>query len=361
MKPLTPPKAPPILRHFAYETPDTKVLCQGDLLEKKPRLIEVLEEYHPYFVKPQYKYFLVLTQSCSLVRRDDEPSASHIVLAAVRPVDDAIRREAKKHQEWWQEGLGIISAKNFDKLRELVERIVDNSEPGYFYLPEEVALGISDNYCAFLRVAISLKRMHYDTCLDAKIAQLEEPFQAKLGWLVGTLYNQVGTTEWDEKYGRGKRSAHASKLIKSVVQVYADERITETTRDLCTGGKTLRQFSLDDIQGALEKKRIKPPKAQFADAASKALQRSKFIDRICSHAYTQFQKDNEALDSLVALLEQAGIDLPDNLPQIAGRVWKHLLSTILTDENFAGRDKVLEYIIANLVADPTIDRLISNK
>lgn len=45
-------------------------LCQGDILEKTDDLIAILKEVHPYFLNESYKYFMVLSQSCDLVRRN---------------------------------------------------------------------------------------------------------------------------------------------------------------------------------------------------------------------------------------------------------------------------------------------------
>lgn len=56
--------------HFTYKNEaDMLSLCQGDVLEKTDALMGILEEVHPYFLKDEYKYFMVLTQSCDLVRR----------------------------------------------------------------------------------------------------------------------------------------------------------------------------------------------------------------------------------------------------------------------------------------------------
>ena len=79
---------------------DKKTLCQGDVLKKTDDLVAHLKKYHPYYADhPDYKYFMVLTQSCDLVRRKGKPCDSqYITLAAARPVEEALRREAAKHR-----------------------------------------------------------------------------------------------------------------------------------------------------------------------------------------------------------------------------------------------------------------------
>ncbi|BAC47429.1 bsr2164 [Bradyrhizobium diazoefficiens USDA 110] len=39
--------------------------------------------------------------------------------------------------------------------------------------------------------------LHLATCVAAKILQLTDTFQAKLGWLVGQMYSPVGTQDMD--------------------------------------------------------------------------------------------------------------------------------------------------------------------
>ena len=69
-------------------------------------------------------------------------------------------------------------------------------QPEYFFLYAN-GTPLAANCAAFLSLSIAIKAdLHFQTCLDAKILQLKESFQAKLGWLVGQLYSRVGTTDW---------------------------------------------------------------------------------------------------------------------------------------------------------------------
>ena len=70
--------------HFTYEPPKDD-LRQGDLLEKTEALEELLEEVHPYYLKDTYTHFLIITQSCDLVRRNGNPPKSrYVTIAGVR-------------------------------------------------------------------------------------------------------------------------------------------------------------------------------------------------------------------------------------------------------------------------------------
>ena len=59
--------------HFTYKrSPDAASLCQGDVLKKTDELMKILKDVHPYFQNDGYKYFMVLSQSCDLVRRNGQ-------------------------------------------------------------------------------------------------------------------------------------------------------------------------------------------------------------------------------------------------------------------------------------------------
>lgn len=80
--------------HFTYkEYMEKNSLCQGDILEKTDDLTAILKEVHPYFLNDGYKYFMVLSQSCDLVRRNGKTCKTpYITLAAVREYSDFLER-----------------------------------------------------------------------------------------------------------------------------------------------------------------------------------------------------------------------------------------------------------------------------
>jgi hypothetical protein len=82
--------------HFTYNHElSSGELCQGDVLKRTPELDELLKEVHPHFHrKADYKYFIVLTQSCDLViRAGGRCKAPYITIAAVRPVSTILGRQ----------------------------------------------------------------------------------------------------------------------------------------------------------------------------------------------------------------------------------------------------------------------------
>lgn len=187
--------------HFTYKAkPDMNSLCQGDVLEITEELSMVLQDVHPYFLNEQYKFFIVLSQSCDLVRRNGKNCKTpYITLAAVRSYSDFLERMLLKGKYAEKvDGLLLMDEKNRDRAYQVVERLYNNTEQEYFFLYKEDALDFPESMVAYLKVSIALKsNEHYDKCLNAKRIELTDEFKAKLGWLVGNMYSRVGTADWE--------------------------------------------------------------------------------------------------------------------------------------------------------------------
>jgi hypothetical protein len=188
---------------YTYAALDATSLQQGDVLRRTDELEKILRAIRPEYPKSDYKYFQVLTQSCDLVRRDGKPcSARYITIAAVRPVSLAIERYAKYLRfDAMEAALNFSSDERKAKLRQFVERLLNNNEIEFFYLHKEESTGFPGELCAFLQLSIALNaQFYYDQLLAAKVLQLDESFQHKLGYLVGTSYSRVGTDDWAPNY-----------------------------------------------------------------------------------------------------------------------------------------------------------------
>lgn len=187
------------MAHFTYGPPDDSQLNQGDVLKRTPQVETILNEVHPHYTRSDYRFFIVLTQSCDLIRRDGERCASqYVTLAAVRPLRLVLEREVRRFQySPIEKKLGICSRAQHPKMVQLAERLLNNNQAGYFFLQCEPGSGLEEDHCAFLQLSIALKaELHYERLLAAKILQLSESFQHKLGHLVGTMYSRVGTEDW---------------------------------------------------------------------------------------------------------------------------------------------------------------------
>lgn len=222
--------------HFTYkETPDMTSLCQGDVLVKTDELVEVLNEVHPYFTNVEYKYFMVLSQSCDLVRRDGKKCKTpYITLAAVREYSDFLERTliAEKIAENYN-GFLLVDEKSKIRVSQLVERVYNNTEPDYFFLYKEDALGFSKSMVCYLKVSIALKsEIHYQACLNAKKLELSDEFKAKLGWLVGNMYSRVGTTDWESKMNNKARKQMIEDDVNSRCVIGSKEQLKEFKKQL---------------------------------------------------------------------------------------------------------------------------------
>lgn len=217
--------------HFTYKSEaDKTALCQGDILCFSPELEEILKEVHPYFLKEQYKYFMVLTQSCDLVRRNNgKCKTPYITLAAVRSFNDFFEKALISARYADQVGdFLLMDSKKKERAYQFLERLYNNTEPDYFFLYKETLLDFPETMVASLKVSIALKSdIHYDACLSAKTLELSDEFKAKLGWLVGNIYSRVGTTDWESVMTSQQRTDMLNQELASHCVIGTKAQIKE--------------------------------------------------------------------------------------------------------------------------------------
>jgi hypothetical protein len=213
--------------HFTYETAafSSTELMQGDVLRRTPQLNSLLETVHPHFFHhPKNLFFLVLTQSCDLVPRGASKTckAPYIAIAPVRSLDLVIERQvAQYHSADVRSDLPVVGNKAKTKISEFLIRLLNNNEPGFFYLDAE-GTELGADCVAFLNLSIAIKTdFHLETCIAAKTLQLTDTFQAKLGWLVGQMYSRVGTQDMEVD----KATKKIGEALKSVALWVDDAKI----------------------------------------------------------------------------------------------------------------------------------------
>jgi hypothetical protein len=143
---------------------DAYNLRQGDLLLKDPKLAEVLRQAHSYYADAQdYSHFMVLTQSCDLVRRGKKPKTSYITLAAVRPFTLLLEKQFITYRF---KALGLkveVCDRSKEVLvRQFLERMLHNTEPGFFFLRKGSHPALKEDLCVFLTLSVALRADHYD-------------------------------------------------------------------------------------------------------------------------------------------------------------------------------------------------------
>lgn len=187
--------------HWTYKLNIESDLEQGDILLPNNYLTDVLNKYHPYYIShPDNQLFIVLTQSCDLVRRP-KCKSPYITIAPVRPLRVVIETELHHllknlSDEANSQPYGSTRVKAM--FVDFLSKLFNNNDPRYFFLKKQEDKNIAEDMCAITTLSISIKIEHYAECLNARILQLDDIFQAKLGWLVGQKYSRVGTQDWDE-------------------------------------------------------------------------------------------------------------------------------------------------------------------
>jgi hypothetical protein len=188
-------------RHWTYheETLVKGDLEQGDILRPTEMLKKIFGKVHPHFVNPKYFGFMIITQSCDLVRRDGKPcGARYINVAAIRLLDhvllhllDSVCASVIS---------GVYEEETKGQATSLIRRLINQNEQGLglFYLHSDPAIGINEPAVAMLRITVALKAEHYETLEQSRMGRLAQEFRPKLGWLVGNLYSRVGTQDWSD-------------------------------------------------------------------------------------------------------------------------------------------------------------------
>lgn len=188
--------------HFTYaDQLDKSSLKQGDILTKTENLLSLIKNVHPHYCSGDYTHFQILTQSCDLVRRNNGNCKSrYITLAAIRSLDLVINRYIKEIKDGGPidvDGKSFCSERNKHLLAEKLRKLYNNNDKELFFLKGMPSHGLPEDSCTFLLLSIAIRAYeHYDLCLDAKILELKDNFQSKLGWSVGNLYSRVGTEDY---------------------------------------------------------------------------------------------------------------------------------------------------------------------
>jgi hypothetical protein len=177
---------------------------QGDIIRRTPELLAVLEGAHKHFLDEKYSAFIVLTQSCDMVRgRGKSCKSRYINLAVVRPLDDMLPLllDAVCDKAFVRGNAvdGVYIEESRYHAKQLLSRIIHQNEQGQglFYLHPDAEAGIAVPSVALLQVSIALRRDHYETLMKARMGRLAQEFQSRLGWLTGNLYSRVATRDWE--------------------------------------------------------------------------------------------------------------------------------------------------------------------
>jgi hypothetical protein len=205
--------------HWTYRSFDPAGdLQQGDIIRRSPALLAVLSEVLSHFCDERYTAFLVVTQSCDLVKRNEEVcKAEYVNLCVIRELEPLLPTLLESCC-----GAGIPGV--FDSERrlyaeQLLKRVVNQNEQtrGLFYLHPDADVGIATASVALLRVSIALRRDHYRILQECRCGRLGPEYAAKLGWLTGNLYSRVATPDWeDQEKDESASTKQAQSLLRRI-------------------------------------------------------------------------------------------------------------------------------------------------
>ena len=217
--------------HWTYKDPTDAELEQGDIIFPSDYFKrDVLAKYHPYYgTHPHNDLYIVLTQSCDLVRRDGPCKSPYITLAPIRPLRTIIEREFN-HQlkNLKPNGQPYGSTWVKDSFADFLTKLFNNNDSQYFYLKQQQDKQIAEDMCAVVALAISIKTVHYDECLKARVLQLDDTFQAKLGWLVGQRFSRVGTKDWPIE----ELEKRVNEVISNTAVWIDDEKVGKVSKEI---------------------------------------------------------------------------------------------------------------------------------
>lgn len=183
-------------------------LDQGDIVLPTDGLSSLFAEVHPHFCDRKYVGYIVLTQSCDLVKRRGNCAARYINLGVIRQLDsvvcDLLGAVCKTVAS------GVYLTESRAEGRKLLGRLFNQNEQslGLFYLHPDAEVGIGKPSVALLRIGVALRAEHYNLLQGARSGRLQPEFRNKLGWLVGNIYSRIGTVDWSEQPG-GKETIRA--------------------------------------------------------------------------------------------------------------------------------------------------------
>jgi hypothetical protein len=137
----------------APEKTDRENLTQGDLLARNAGLRDALMQAHQYYASaPDYSHFVVLTQSCDIVRRSGKCKTRYITLAAARPLSVVTERFLAKISYSYAEFPITLCQKDQEiRAKQMLERLLHNTEDGLFSFGREVIRASLRIYAYFYR------------------------------------------------------------------------------------------------------------------------------------------------------------------------------------------------------------------
>lgn len=300
--------------HWTYDTFTADAdLQQGDIIESTDTIRGLCEKVHPYFCNQKFLGFMVITQSCDLVRRKKkECSAHYINLAVIRSLEEVLPNLFDSVCKPLAPNVYANESKS--EAQKLLSRIFNQNEQalGVFYLHPDAQAGVAVPSLVLLRVSVSFRAEHYQTLVNDRRGRLKPEFQSKLGWLTGNLFSRVGTTDWHESPSREKE---LDKLIAAFMgtnenrqndkyPLWVNKNRVESARK---AGEITDQTKRDEIISVIEKHPIPNPKQDIVKAVNNIIKN--IVKDIDEQTIKKIEKRLLNDPNIAAALKRAKLDL----------------------------------------------------
>jgi len=281
--------------HFTYsDKPDKSQLKQGDVIDMTDGIRALLDQYYPYWVgNEDYTHLMVMSQTCDLLRRDGRCCRTpYISVAAVKPVEKVLMLQVQRYRHTdFEEAAGVCALEKREDFLKFLERLKNNNEGDYFYLHRDIESRFLHDSCAFLRISVALQREHYDKLCDGKVLELLGDFQAKLGWLVGTIYSRVGTGDWvPNECTEDEFTEMLGRIADGTTHWLESVRITRLRKEWRRRGALPREAQ-EAVLKAIESRKPLPLKQRVVESA---------VDALLSHSFIRPTQANAARQALFA-------------------------------------------------------------
>lgn len=246
-----------------YDSQESTFLSQGDLISTETLRNnlnsiadeKVEESVYPYFFA-KYKYSVIVNADCDIFREENgrEPKIVCIQMAAVVPALPII---SKIFQKLAPEGLSVsfVPEKRKNNLINAFEKLINQNEKLYFYLPANRNIGFEQAHIARLDTSVSFRvqsNEYYNAVLNSRIGlSVQEPFKSKLGENFAALFDRTGLPEVKTTV-RDQYPTWLERELKSYFVILPDEVYRRSIRSL----KAARKQYSDDNTYAIEAKKI---------------------------------------------------------------------------------------------------------
>lgn len=296
-------------RHWTYrDFLPADDLDQGDILEPTAELQAIFRDVHPHFMNPKYLSFMVITQSCDLVRRKGSCSAKYISLSVVRSLDSVIHDLLDATCMPLVPGVYLQETKG--KARELLERILNQNEHqlGIFYLhPDIDSVGIGEAAVVLMRVHVTLRSSHYEVLQRARRGSLDPEFRNKFAWLMGNLYSRIGTPDWGDKPDGKKIMADLIKQILSSGGSASPVWIRQELYEAAKGKVNMETLTKENVVDTLAKFQPPPMRNTLIDVVTEIMMDVMpfgFVDEAVERRFRQRLNNSNELTTVLKRTER---------------------------------------------------------